>query len=48
MVWLNLSAVALIMGAEINGALLSLRRERAKAEKHPRETGAEPDKENDL
>ena len=48
MVWLNLSAVALIMGAEINGALLSLRGERAKAEKHPRETGAEPDKENDL
>lgn len=29
MVWLNLTAVALIMGAEINGALLALRGDRA-------------------
>ena len=35
LIWLNLSAMSLIMGAEVNGTLMSLRKERSeKAETH--------------
>ena len=35
LIWLNLSAMSLIMGAEVNGTLMSLRKDRSeKAETH--------------
>lgn len=40
MVWLNLTAVVLIMGSEVNGALLSLRRDRES--NRERRTGRNP------
>lgn len=48
LVWLNLSAVALIMGAEINGILLSLRGEREKKNREQRPGTKTPDKEKHI
>ena len=52
LVWLNLTAIVLIMGAEINGAILSLRREKAAKHGNDRRGGAEgentPGEERDL